>query len=179
MAEPAQDLLPHEERLPPRLDLWTAAAFFVAAVAIVYGAWLMPTYREQSGQAYTAPGLVPALYGGVLALLAIWLGARAIVRGALRPTVRAPRVRREGYSNLRLGLAAGLCLAFAVGLVGRVPFWLAATIFVFFFILLFEWQPGLPARARLRPVATALAVALGTGILVVLVFERVFYVRLP
>ncbi|MCW5772217.1 MAG: tripartite tricarboxylate transporter TctB family protein [Rhodospirillaceae bacterium] len=179
MAEPGQDLLPHEERLPPRVDLWTAAVFFVAGIAIVYGAWLMPTYRAQSDQPYTAPGIVPALYGIVIAFLAIWLALRSIGRGALRPQPRKPRVKREGYSNARLALAAVLCLAFAAGMVGHLPFWMAAAIFVFLFILLFEWRPGLPARERIRPIATALIVAIGTGFFVVLVFQRVFLVRLP
>ena len=176
--EPAS-VLPHEEPLPPRTDLWTAAVFLAAGIAIIYASWLMPTFREQLGQAYTAPGLVPALYGTVIAILALWLGARSIGRGAFRRSTGGSRQRREGYSNARLVLAAVLCLAFAVGMVGRLPFWLATAIFVFLFILLFEWRTGMSWRARARPILTAALLAAGTGIAVVLVFQRVFYVRLP
>lgn len=182
MSEPeAQSVLPHEAPLPPRVDLVAAAVVFVAGVAIVYAAWAMPRFQEQLGQIYTAPGLVPALYGAVIAVLGAWLAARAIGRGALRPPAagRADRERREGYSNVRLALAAGLCLAFAVGMVGRLPFWLATAIFVLLFILLFEWRSGLPWRARIRGIVTAALVACATGGLVVLVFQRVFLVRLP
>ena len=180
MSEPeAQSVLPHEEKLPPRVDLLTAAVFFAAGVAIIYASWLMPRFKEQLGEIYTAPGLVPALYGTVIAALALWLAARSIGRGAFKPASGGPRERREGYSNARLVLATALCLAFAVGMVGRLPFWLATAIFVFFFILLFEWRAGQLWRERARPLLTALATAAATGILVVLVFERAFYVRLP
>jgi putative tricarboxylic transport membrane protein len=180
MSEPeAQSVLPHEQPLPPRVDLITAAVFFAAGVAIVYASWLMPRFKEQLGEIYTAPGLVPALYGTVIAVLALWLAARSIGRGAFKPGAAGKRERREGYSDARLVLAAALCLVFAVGMVGRLPFWLATAIFVFFFILLFEWRAGQSWRERGRPMITALATAAATGLLVVLVFERVFLVRLP
>jgi putative tricarboxylic transport membrane protein len=181
MSEPeAQAVLPHEQPLPPRTDLVTAAVLFAAGVAIIYAAWRMPRFQEQLGQIYTAPGLVPALYGFVIVILALWLAARAIGRGALEPAAgTASRAPREGHSNARLVLAIVLCLAFAVGMVGRLPFWLATAIFVFLFILLFEWRGGRPWRERIRPIITAAIVAGITGVLVVLVFQRVFYVRLP
>lgn len=181
MSEPeALSVLPHEEPLPPRVDLITAAVIFVVGIAIVYAAWRMPTFYEQLQQTYTAPGLVPALYGFVIAALGLWLGGRAIGRGALQPAAGgARRERREGHSNARLALAAGLCLVFAVGMVGRLPFWLATAIFVFLFILLFEWRSGQPWRERIRPIVTAVLVAGATGGLVVVVFQRVFLVRLP
>lgn len=180
MSEPeAQTVLPHEQPLPPRVDLVTAAVFFVAGVAIIYAAWLMPRFEEQLGQVYTAPGLVPALYGTVIAILALWLAGRSIGRGALLPGAAGRREKREGYSDARLVLAAVLCLAFAVGMVGRLPFWLATAVFVFLFIMLFEWRAGQPWRERIRPIVTAALVAGATGGLVVLVFQRVFLVRLP
>jgi len=176
--EPAS-VLPHEEKLPPRTDLWTAAVFLAAGLAIIYASWRMPTYREQLGQIYTAPGLVPALYGGVIVLLGLWLALRSVGRGALRAGAGGRPAPREGYSSMRLAGAAALCLLFAVGMVGRLPFWMATAMFVFLFILLFEWRGGQAWRERARPIVTAALTAAGTGIAVVLVFERVFLVRLP
>jgi putative tricarboxylic transport membrane protein len=180
MSEPeAHSVLPHEEPLPPRVDLWTAAVFFAVGIAIVYASWRMPTFYEQLQQTYTAPGLVPALYGIVIAILAIWLAARSLGRGALRRGDNEARAAREGYSNLRLALAAVLGLAFAVGMVGRLPFWLATAIFVFLFILLFEWRKDQPWRERAIRIASAALIGGGTGVLVMLVFTRLFLVRLP
>src|SRR5262245_659700 len=67
------DLLPHEQPAPPRTDLWIAAVFLVFGAAVAWLAFLMPTYTDQKGEIYTAPGLVPGFYGAVIVLLSIWL----------------------------------------------------------------------------------------------------------
>ncbi len=179
IAPPPASVLPHEEPLPPRVDLWTAAVFLAIAIAILYASWLMPTYREQLGQPYTAPGLVPAFYGTIIGVLSLWLAARSIGRGALRRGAKTPRVKRDGYSDARLALASALCLVYAVGLLGRMPFWLATAIFVFFFVMLFEWERGQAWVLRVRRIAIAAALGLSTGWAVLYVFRDIFLVRLP
>jgi putative tricarboxylic transport membrane protein len=175
----APDLLPHEVPLPPRTDLWTAAAFLVCGVAIAALAWRMPTFTDQKGELYTAPGLVPGIYGIIIAILSCWLAVRSVRRGALTGPAPAPASAPEGTSNTRLALAAALCLVFCVGLIGRMPFWQAAAMFVSAFIILFEWRNGEARKVRARQLLTAVLQGAVTGILVVLVFEKIFYVRLP
>ena len=174
-------LLPHEQPLRPRTDLLTGAFFSLFGLTVLYLAWLMPTYVEQKGEIYTAPGLVPAFYGTIVALLSLWMVGRSIQRGALRPGGGddAPAAAREGYSNVRLALAAALGLFFVFILLGRMPFWLSSAIFIFLFIVLFEWHAELPWRARALRLGAAAAIGLVTGLSVMLLFERVFYVRLP
>jgi putative tricarboxylic transport membrane protein len=180
MSDEAPSILPHEEPLPPRTDLWTAAAFLVLGITIAVLSWQMPTFIEQKGVLYTAPGLVPGIHGTVIGLLAGWLAVRSIRRGAQAAGAPAARaLPTEGTSNTRLALAAGLCLAFCVGLIGSMPFWLAAAIFVTAFIVLFEWRAGADWKVRGRQIATALLQGVVTGLLVSLVFEKLFYVRLP
>ena len=179
MADEPLPLLPHEERLPPRTDLWIGAATLVFSAAILVLSWQMPTYTDQGGQIYTAPGLVPSFYGLVIGILGIWLAVRSIRAGALAPACAHGERRQTGHSNARFALAAGLGILFVVGLIGRMPFWLAATIFVTLFVAAFEWRPGAAAKTWARQLGIALVVGLGTGICVTLVFERVFLVRLP
>jgi len=80
MAKAEQDqpqaLLPHEEMLAPRVDLWIAAVVFVLGAAIVTIALQMPTYRQQ-GEIYNAPGLVPTVHGAIILLLSLWPAARS------------------------------------------------------------------------------------------------------
>lgn len=167
---------------PPRArtDLITAAVLLAFAAAAFAGAWAMPTFTDRGGDPFTAPGIVPGFHAVVIGLLSLVLGIRAVMRGALAPDGGKPPDWRkvEGTSNLRLALAAALGLGLVFGLVGRVPFWVAATAFVASFTILFEW-PITPKDKRLRRVAEAVVLGLVTGVLVTLVFERVFLVRLP
>jgi Tripartite tricarboxylate transporter TctB family len=179
MAE-TSDLLPHEQPAPPRTDLWIALVFFVFSSAAAWLAFVMPRYADQKGEIYTAPGLVPGFYGIVMVLLSIWLGVRAIRQGALQARAKDAPARGPGESlNLRLAMAAGLCLVFIIVLLGRMPFWLSSAIFVSAFTIIFEWQAGQPWTLRARRVAEAIVLGLVTGVAVMLVFEKVFYVRLP
>jgi putative tricarboxylic transport membrane protein len=158
----------------PRADLVTAAVLFALGVAIIQQAWQMPRFVEQSGTGLTAPGIVPGFYGAMIALLSGVLGLRALRRGGW--AVRAPRRAANGDAR-QLLTAAVLGVLYAGVLVGRVPFWLASALFVFAFTAAFEWHHG-PAR-RARRVAEAAAIALGTGLVVTLVFEKLFLLRLP
>jgi putative tricarboxylic transport membrane protein len=179
MAEEAPSLLPHERPLPPRVDLWTGAFFLLLGLVIVSLAVRMPRFAEQKGEIYTAPGLVPGIYGVVIAVLSVWLIVRSMQRLAAGEAAVAGAAAAEGTSNLRLALAAALGLVFCVGLIGRMPFWLAAALFVTAFIVLFEWRRGDQWQRRAARFATAALQGLITGVVVMLVFEKMFYVRLP
>ncbi len=173
----ALPLLPHERPLAPAVDLAVAAAFFAFSAGIIGVGLSMPNYADQGGAIYQAPGFVPIFYGVVMGALSLWLAARSIGR---RPHWSPEADEgREGNSPGRLILAAGLGILFVVGLLGRMPFWLATAIFVGLFVMAFEWQLGAPLKARLRTLAIAIVLGLATGAAITLVFSRVFLVRLP
>ncbi|WP_426958172.1 tripartite tricarboxylate transporter TctB family protein [Muricoccus radiodurans] len=161
------------EKAPPskRADLITSAVLMVLGLTVVGLAWRMPTFVEQSGTGLTAPGIVPGFYGVAIAILAMLLALRTLRRP------ETPGVGDPGNDNGRLALAAALALVYAGGLVGRLPFWLATSIFVFAFVAAFEWSRG-PA-GRPRRLIEALAIGLGAGWAVTLLFEDLFLVRLP
>ncbi|WP_019015098.1 tripartite tricarboxylate transporter TctB family protein [Elioraea tepidiphila] len=167
---------------PPkaRTDLITAAVLLAFAAAAFAGAWAMPTFTDRGGDPFTAPGIVPGFHAVVIGVLSLVLGVRAVLRGALRPDGGPPAEWRrvEGASTPRLALAAALGVALVFGLIGRVPFWAAAALFVASFTILFEW-PMTPKERRLRRVIEGIALGIITGLVVTLVFERVFLVRLP
>jgi putative tricarboxylic transport membrane protein len=152
----------------------TAAVLLAFGLGVVALALRMPTFVEQSGTGLTAPGIVPGFHGTVIALLALVLGLRALRRGGWRVAAAGGGLRGDAG---RIALAAGLGTLYAGVLVGRMPFWLATSLFVFAFTAAFEW-PGGPER-RVRRLLEAAALGLGTGWAVTLVFEEGFLVRLP
>ncbi|WP_162914879.1 tripartite tricarboxylate transporter TctB family protein [Desertibaculum subflavum] len=162
----------------PRADLVTAAVFVAISLTVLALALQMPTFTDRGGDPYTAPGIVPGFYGLVLAGISSILAVRALRRGALKR--QAETAAPSGlYSNARLAIAAGLGLVYTVGLVGRVPFWLASALFIAAFVGAFEWDPGATPKARLRRLAVAAVIGLVAGGAAHAVFQEIFLVRLP
>jgi putative tricarboxylic transport membrane protein len=63
--------------------------------------------------------------------------------------------------------------------VGRIPYWLATGLFIFVFILVFEWRSGMPAKERSRIGVMAAILAVIVTAAVSYTFERLFLVTLP
>jgi hypothetical protein len=79
-------------------------------------------------------------------------------------------------------LVLTLCLTFGVVLVGHgLPFWLAAAIFVTASILGLQYQQRKSTGQKLnaRLLIKAAAIGLGAGIVITIVFQEIFLVRLP
>jgi Tripartite tricarboxylate transporter TctB family len=169
------------DSVAPRADLAVAAAFMAVGIGIVWQSLVMPTFVDQGGDPFTAPGIVPGFYGLVIALLSLALALRSIKRGALRPDGGGAGAEppEPGTSNARLGIVVTLVLIFAVGLIGRVPFWLATALFVSSFIGIFEWPLARDRRDRIRRVVSAIIIGLVMGFATVWVFQEIFLVRLP
>lgn len=166
-----------EDWVRPRVDFYTGAAIALLGALILWLSFDMPTFYDKGGERYHAPGIVPGFYGVIVALLGAALLLRAIFRGALRPDGGPPgRPEAEGTSNTRLFVVAGLGIAFVVGLIGVLPFWLATAIFVAAFILVFEWRA---AGDRRRLLLSAVAIGVIVGFAVTWLFQDVFLVRLP
>lgn len=145
-----------------RSDAAQGVAWALGGGLIVYASWTMDRLERHGAALYTAPGLVPGLLGLVLVALGVALALRKRGISASSPAIR--------WGNTPLVLA--LCLGYAIGLIGRMPFWLATFVFVTAFIAIFEY----PSRRRM---ALAPLYGAATSLAVSNLFEAVFLVRLP
>jgi hypothetical protein len=117
---------------------------------------------------------VAIVFFGLLMLYRSW---RRLARTPHVPHVRTEADRAEAR---RMWTVLALCIGFAGGLVGRgLPFWAAAAVFVTVTIGLLQFAERSAKNQRLRGLAFALAVGLGAGIVITLVFQEFFLVRLP
>jgi len=153
-----------------RSDLRGGVGWMIFGLAILVASWRMDRFEAMGATVYTAPGFVPAIFGFTLVLL----GAVLAWRGW---SVRLAAGGVEGEPPLlsrRISLMLALTLAYAAGMVGRMPFWLATSLFVAAFTAAFA--DTLPPMRR---AITALASGALTTLAVLVVFERIFLVRLP
>ena len=163
----------------PRADLLSALVWIAFGGAVTVMAWRMDRLENLHINRYEVPGLVPGLLGTAIFLLGIALAIRSLKRGALRPEgASAPPVPGE---RRYIAIVLGAMLAYAVVLVGHgIPFWLATLLFVAGFIFFFdrERQASL-GRGRAKQAVLALVYGAVTSAVVTLVFQQIFYVRLP
>jgi len=168
-----------DEKPSPRADLVSAAVWMAFGGAIASASWTMDRLEHLGATAYTAPGLVPGVLGLIIFLLAGLLAIRAVRQGALTPEGVSTAVP-DVDGRKRMFLALALMLVYAAGMLGHgVPFWLATFLFVTVFVAVFEY-PMRKERGQVpRGLVMAAVYGAATTLLVTVVFEKVFYVRLP
>jgi len=170
---------PHDPPADPRADFRASLGWIALGAAMLVGGWTMGRLENQDVNPYTVPGLLPGLLGIVMMLLGSALGIRSWRQGGAR---RAGTAARPAAATWRIGLTLALCIAFDVGLVGHgLPFWAAAALFVSIAILTLQHGQRKAAGLRLTPgtILTAIAIGLGAGAAITLVFQEIFLVRLP
>lgn len=162
-----------------RADLLTGLVLLGIGVAVSWMSWEMPRLEVRRIHPLTVPGLVPGILGIALTFCGAILVLRSIrVAGAAAGWAGFLRLFTSSEAG-RVGATMALALIYAIGLVGWLPFWAATGLFVFAFILLFEQGFRASPHPVGRTVLTAAVQAVLVAIVVTLVFERGFLVRLP
>ena len=140
-----------------KIDKVQGLFWLILGGAIFYGSWTMDRLANLGVQPYSAPGLLPGILGVFIAAL----GLAMLLRGQTPDG--------EAIEWRRLLLPIALCLGFAAGMVGRLPFWVAAWIFITVTIWTLErrvaWQ--------------ALVIGGAASVAITLVFQELFLIRLP
>jgi hypothetical protein len=166
---------PASQRPLARADLWSGIVFTLVGLAFAIESWRMPRLEERGIDPWTVPGIVPGLLGTALAVLGLMLAVRGW--NDSRGQSRHVSILGTGDARIRLFAALGLNLAYALLLVGRLPFWLATFAYLVGFMGVFGLKPRIPGMAG--RVALILAVAAATTAGTVYLFETLFLVRLP
>jgi hypothetical protein len=161
----------------PKADFVTGLILALLGLAVVWASLDMPRFEERGADPYTVPGLVPGVLGAVILVLGTVVFVRAAHAGGWRLSCAKSSSKDPGVR--RLALSVALCLIYAGGLVGTVPFWLATFLFITAFVILFEWPLASGRADRLRRLAIAPLLAVAIAAAVSLLFQDVFLVRLP
>jgi len=164
----------------PRRDLQGGIVWTLFGCVIITLSWQMDRMTQQGATLHTAPGLWPGIVGTLLTALGGVLVLRSW-RRARRIGWDAAEADDTDYAPLpSFALAAGMFFIYALLLVGRgLPFWLGTALFVTAFVFLFQYTQRKAAGKRVRGFAVALACGVLTALIVTLLFEQLFYVRLP
>ena len=160
-----------DERALPRADFVTGVILAALGLGALILATRMPTFSERGVNPLTAPGIFPAIIGGALLLCGLILALRSI------PLARLP-ILQKSATNARSVIIAFTLMLVAVALVGKVDFRVLAGGFTLAFMAVFlNWRDE--NQNRVHQILAVCVTTLLTAVLIPMLFENVFYVRLP
>lgn len=182
MTEPidAQAQAAHARKVSPRADLLQSVVWVLLGAATLIESLRMDRLEHQDINPYTIPGLLPACLGVAIVLLGLLMAYRSLARGALKPRAAAPDSPALRHELTRIWVILTLCAGFALGLVGHgLTFWVAAAVFVTVTIVVLQYEQLARQHAWAKGVLKAALIGLGAGLIITLVFQEFFLVRLP
>ncbi len=161
-----------------RADFYGGLAWIAFGIAIGIASWRMDRLERMGVSFFTAPGLVPGVLGVLITACGLILAVRSLRRGAFA-SVQAPPVLLRPDVLGRIGITLLLCLGFALGLVGRVPFWAAGALYLFVQIAVLQYPERKAQGEVARGLAVAAVIALSAAGTIAFMFQEIFLVRLP
>jgi hypothetical protein len=157
--------------------------------AVIYGSWTMDRLESLGIPPATAPGVVPGLLGLGIVIFGLVLVLRrepvappgaAATTGTPTAAEATPIPQAGDFHWKRVLLSWLLCMSYgAVLLGGGMHYWILTAGFLFLHVLLLDETERLPASPTPRRLVTAAILAPAVATAVMLVFERIFLVRLP
>lgn len=164
-----------------KADYLTGLALILLSIYVLVESWRMPRLEHLQAHPLSAPGIVPAFLAVVLLIFGLILVGRSVKAGGHRLGLSREGIRSTlaDPGNQRLLLTAVLTVVYAGVLVGRTPYGLATGLFIFVFVVAFEWRRGMSFRELKRLGLAAALLAVIIAAVVSYAFERLFLVTLP
>ncbi|MBT8328305.1 MAG: tripartite tricarboxylate transporter TctB family protein, partial [Desulfofustis sp.] len=144
--------------------------------------YTMPRLERRGIDPFSAPGVVPGMIGAILLCLALILFVRSIRRGGYRlfSSGKSVDVQTPNTGAVsRVSLTLLISVLYAIGFLGRVNYSVATAIYIFGFICLFEYRPGVSMTDQKKMFIHAIVQAIIGAVSITLVFQKLFLVDLP
>lgn len=125
-----------------RADFWTSLVFFAIAIGMIGSAMTMPLRESFAGVQnvwYVSPALLPLMIAGGLLILATMLLRNAVRTGGARAALASLGrwVEADNDATARMLAAIAIIAGYVYGLIPRVDYAVATTLFLLVFISAF------------------------------------------
>ncbi len=164
----------------PKADFVTSIFLIIFGIVVVYLSAKMPRFEEIHANPYSAPGVVPGLLGVIIGFLGLILLIRSIIRKGYKLGLNGITVKRFFLEPMTRRILLTIFISVAYwALLGRVNFSLVTALYVFIFVMIFEYEKGKSVIQQRKMLFVALIMAVLTSASVTYVFQYLFLVNLP
>jgi putative tricarboxylic transport membrane protein len=165
----------------PKADFLMSIALILFGIFVIIVSSQMPDFREQNFNKYSNPGLVPSVLGVIFIILGLVMLIRSIIRKGYRIEIGGEHISAwiKEKSTRRFLTTLGLSVTYALVLLGRMHFFIATALYMFTFILMFEYDKQKVLLQQKKTIFIALFMSLTTAGVVFGVFRYLFLVNLP
>jgi hypothetical protein len=165
----------------PRADFVVSIVLLVFGIAVTWHSLQMPRFEDQGGTFLDSPGIVPAGLGILIALFAFQVLVRSIGQKGYRLGLNGRTVGAalRDIRSVRMLVTIGLCLVYAFVLLPLLRFIPSTLVFVFAFIMVFDYDPKKSLAAQWKVPVFALVIAAAATAAVYAAFTYAFLVNLP
>jgi len=165
----------------PRADFVIGILLLVFGIAITWNSLAMPRYEDQGGTFLDSPGIVPAMLGALIIVFATVLFLRSIVQKGYRLGINGATLAGvlRDVQTIRMIAVIALGVFYGLFLLRWIHFIAATAIFVFAFVMIFEYELKKPFAIQWKVPLFALVLAAATTAAVYFSFQYLFLVNLP
>jgi putative tricarboxylic transport membrane protein len=165
----------------PRADFIASMILIVVGVATVWNSLEMPRYEDQGGSFLDSPGIVPAILGVLLVALSLVVFIRSIVKGGYKLGWNRESLTAvlKDTKTVRMLVTIAFGVVYGLVLMRYLHFIASTLIFVFVFIVVFEYDVRKSLAAQWKVPVFASVISVVTTIAVYFAFQRLFLVNLP
>ena len=164
--------------VPRTADRLTGLVLLILGIAMLAGGYTMDRLEIRQIHPASIPGLVPMGLGAAMIICSLLLIVSASSRTDEQLIDSSSEEQTGSVWNLLL--CGALCIAYAVGLLGNMPFMIATGIFIFLFAAIFS-RPDEPIgmQEHLKSLILLALFAAVFAAAISLLFQYGFLVRLP
>jgi hypothetical protein len=165
----------------PRADFITSIFLTVFGIGVLWASVAMPRFEDQGGSFYDSPGIVPGIMGVLITGFSVYLLIRSIRRRGwqLGLNGRAVGAVLKDESTLRMLITIAAGVIYGLVLLRFLHFIASTLIFVFAFIVLFEYDRKKSIASQWKTILFAVLVSVLTTGAVYGAFQYLFLVNLP
>lgn len=168
------------EKSMTKADFVTSIVLLAFGITVVVMSIQMPVMADANQSKFSAPGIVPGFIGVMVTLLSFAMLIRSIKRKGMQEIVQKGAAKdllaQETTSRILKTLV--ICVIYVL-LLGKLWFPLPTALFIFAFIVMFEYDFKSAFKPQIKKIIVAFIIAVVATTLVTVVFQYLFLVNLP